>query len=61
MEAGYHTVEGIAHALKKSLIAVKGISEAKAEKLLLESGKFSELTRLLKKKKSSNNDAFLEQ
>ena len=34
-EAGYHTVEAIAFAPKKSLITIKGISEAKADKLLV--------------------------
>lgn len=34
-EAGYNTVESIAFAPKKSLIAIKGISEAKADKLMV--------------------------
>lgn len=34
-EAGYHTVEAVAFAPKKYLIAIKGISEAKADKLLV--------------------------
>lgn len=34
-EAGFNTVEAIAFAPKKSLIAIKGISEAKADKLLV--------------------------
>lgn len=38
-EAGYHTVESIAFTPKKHLITVKGISEAKADKLLLEASK----------------------
>ncbi|XP_055639139.1 DNA repair protein RAD51 homolog 1 [Toxorhynchites rutilus septentrionalis] len=38
-EAGYHTVESIAFAPKKHLIAIKGISEAKADKILLEATK----------------------
>lgn len=38
-EAGYHTVESIAFAPKKSLITIKGISEAKAEKILNEASK----------------------
>jgi DNA repair protein RAD51 len=37
--AGYHTVESIAYATKRALIAVKGISDVKADKLLAE-GKF---------------------
>ncbi len=38
-EAGYHTVESIAMASKKQLIAIKGISEQKAEKILSEASK----------------------
>ena len=34
-EAGYHTVESVAFAPKKHLITIKGISEAKADKLLV--------------------------
>lgn len=33
-ESGFHTVESVAMATKKSLIAVKGISENKAEKIM---------------------------
>ncbi|CAB4065770.1 RAD51 [Lepeophtheirus salmonis] len=33
-EVGYHTVESIVYAPKKSILAIKGISEAKADKLL---------------------------
>ena len=32
-EAGYHTVESVVYAPKKSLLAIKGISEAKADKV----------------------------
>ncbi|KAK0525090.1 RecA recombinase Rhp51 [Tilletia horrida] len=39
MEAGFHTVEHIAFTPKKQLITVKGISEAKADKILCEAGK----------------------
>jgi len=35
-EAGYYTVESVAYATKKALIAIKGFSEQKAEKLLAE-------------------------
>jgi DNA repair protein RAD51 len=35
-EAGYHTVEAVAYAPKKQLTQIKGISEAKADKLLTE-------------------------
>lgn len=34
-EAGYHTVEAVAFAPKKHLITIKGISEAKADKILV--------------------------
>lgn len=34
-EAGYHTVESVAHAPKKELLNIKGISEAKADKILV--------------------------
>lgn len=39
MEAGFNTVESVAYATMKSLCAVKGISEAKATKLLSEAAK----------------------
>ncbi|XP_065919673.1 DNA repair protein RAD51 homolog A-like [Dysidea avara] len=32
-EAGYHTVESVAYAPKKALLCIKGISEAKADKI----------------------------
>jgi DNA repair protein RAD51 len=35
-DAGFFTVESIAYAAKKQLLAIKGISETKAEKLLTE-------------------------
>eukprot|EP00007_Cunea_sp_BSH-02190019_P000428 CAMPEP_0174236456 /NCGR_PEP_ID=MMETSP0417-20130205/5588_1 /TAXON_ID=242541 /ORGANISM="Mayorella sp, Strain BSH-02190019" /LENGTH=320 /DNA_ID=CAMNT_0015315099 /DNA_START=216 /DNA_END=1174 /DNA_ORIENTATION=- len=38
-ENGYHTVEAVAMATKKDLIALKGISEAKADKLLAAASK----------------------
>lgn len=34
-EAGYHTIESVAFATKKHLITVKGISETKADKILV--------------------------
>lgn len=33
LEAGIHTVEGLAHASKKSLKDIKGLSEMKVDKL----------------------------
>ena len=33
-EAGYHTVEAVAFTPKKNLIIVKGLSEAKVDKIL---------------------------
>lgn len=38
-DAGYHTVESIAFTPKKALLAIKGISEAKADKILAEGRK----------------------
>lgn len=38
-EAGYHTIESVAFAPKKWLITIKGISEAKADKILIEASK----------------------
>nr|CAG4637896.1 EOG090X0906 [Chydorus sphaericus] len=38
-EAGFHTVESIAYAPKKALISIKGISEAKADKIMAEAQK----------------------
>ncbi|XP_046658363.1 DNA repair protein RAD51 homolog A [Homalodisca vitripennis] len=38
-EAGYHTVEAVAFAPKKHLTTIKGISEAKADKILAEASK----------------------
>ena len=38
-EAGYHTVESVAYATRKALTSVKGISEAKAEKIIAEATK----------------------
>ncbi|KAJ1509911.1 recombinase rad51 [Coelomomyces lativittatus] len=35
-EAGFHTIESIAYTPKRNLINVKGISEAKADKILME-------------------------
>lgn len=38
-ESGYYTVESIAYTPKKQLLNIKGISEAKADKILLEATK----------------------
>jgi DNA repair protein RAD51 len=38
-EAGYYTVESVAYAPKKALISIKGISEAKADKIQNEATK----------------------
>eukprot|EP00002_Diphylleia_rotans_P007672 TRINITY_DN17322_c0_g1_i1.p1 TRINITY_DN17322_c0_g1~~TRINITY_DN17322_c0_g1_i1.p1 ORF type:complete len:338 (+),score=85.44 TRINITY_DN17322_c0_g1_i1:54-1067(+) len=38
-EAGFHTIESVAYTTKKTLLNVKGISEAKADKLLAEASK----------------------
>lgn len=42
-EAGFYTVESVAYSTMKSLTAVKGISEAKATKLLAEASKLVDL------------------
>lgn len=39
IEAGYHTVESLAFTPKKQLLLVKGLSEAKADKLIKEAAK----------------------
>jgi len=38
-EAGYHTVESVVYAPKKALLNIKGISEAKADKVIAEAQK----------------------
>ncbi|ETN58581.1 DNA repair protein RAD51 [Anopheles darlingi] len=38
-EAGFHTIESVAFAPKKQLLTIKGISEAKADKILQEATK----------------------
>ncbi|KAF2345758.1 DNA recombination and repair protein Rad51-like C-terminal, partial [Trinorchestia longiramus] len=38
-DSGYCTVESVAFAPKKSLLTIKGISEAKAEKIMAEAAK----------------------
>ena len=35
-EAGYHTIESIVYAPRKNLLAIKGISEDMADKLITE-------------------------
>ena len=35
-DAGLHTIESVAYTPKKSLMAIKGISEQKAEKIIAE-------------------------
>ncbi|CAO3626217.1 unnamed protein product [Cunninghamella blakesleeana] len=42
-EAGYFTVESVAYAAKKSLLAIKGVSETKADKFLAEASKMVNL------------------
>ncbi|OLL26693.1 DNA repair protein rhp51 [Neolecta irregularis DAH-3] len=39
MEAGYNTVEAIAYTPKRQLLTIKGISEAKADRILAEASK----------------------
>lgn len=42
-EAGFHTVESVAYASIKQLVAVKGITEQKAQKLLAEGSKLVDM------------------
>lgn len=44
-EAGFHTVEAVAYTPKKVILNIKGISEAKADKIINE-GKFQALSTL---------------
>ncbi|KAF3929349.1 hypothetical protein AA313_de0210287 [Arthrobotrys entomopaga] len=39
VEAGYNTVEAVAYTSKRQLLTIKGISEAKADKLIAEAAK----------------------
>lgn len=39
VEAGFHTIEAIAFTPKKTILTVKGISEAKADKILTEAAR----------------------
>jgi len=34
-DAGFHTIEAVTYAPKKELLLIKGISEAKADKILV--------------------------
>lgn len=43
-EGGFYTVESVAYAPKKALLAIKGISETKADRILAE-GKFAVLLK----------------
>jgi hypothetical protein len=43
-EAGYYTVEAVAYAPKKHIVAIKGISENKADKILAECVKLVPMT-----------------
>ncbi|PFH50819.1 hypothetical protein AMATHDRAFT_3667 [Amanita thiersii Skay4041] len=38
-DAGYHTIESVAFASKKNLVAIKGISDQKADRILAEAHK----------------------
>ena len=39
-EHGYHSVEALAYAPKKELVTIKGISEAKADKVIVRNIRF---------------------
>jgi DNA repair protein RAD51 len=39
-DAGFHTIESLAYTPKKTLLTIKGISDAKADKILMEGFQF---------------------
>lgn len=39
-EAGLHTIEAVAYTPKKAILAIKGISEAKADKIIVKKKDF---------------------
>ena len=41
IDAGFHTVEAIAYTPKKALLQIKGVSEAKADKILAEGAPYA--------------------
>lgn len=47
IDAGYNTVDSVAHALRKNLMAIKGLSDAKADKLIIEAQKHGKTTRYI--------------
>lgn len=49
-DAGFHTIEAVAYAPKKELLNIKGISEAKADKILVRYSKLISSYRLRVKK-----------
>jgi hypothetical protein len=53
-EAGYHTVESVAYTPKKALLAIKGISETKADKFLTEGMCLSEMEEAHAKERKTN-------
>ena len=48
MEAGMHTVESVAYSTKKQLLAIKGISEGKADKLVEAAAKLVPMVRAVR-------------
>lgn len=46
-DAGFHTIEAVAYAPKKELLNIKGISEAKADKILVRGDQSSSCPKLL--------------
>ena len=46
-EAGFHTIEAVAFTPKKILLTIKGISEAKADKIIAEGYFYDPIFRLL--------------
>lgn len=45
-DAGFHTIEAVAYAPKKELLNIKGISEAKADKILVRGDRSSSCPKL---------------
>lgn len=57
VEAGYNTVEAVVYAPKKNLLTIKGISEAKADKIIAEGQKLVPTGEQTNKKHAEYNTA----
>jgi len=56
--AGFYTVESVAFSTKKALIAVKGVSDTKADKILAEGACLHDSARLRPKQKGIASKRF---